>query len=59
MVFGNHDDEDEGVGGESGRKGKEGMVRMMQGLPLGVVERGPRDVHGVGNCVVRVWSADA
>ncbi|KAM5544157.1 hypothetical protein V8D89_002206 [Ganoderma adspersum] len=49
-VFGNHDDED----GMS----REAQLRYMQGLPYSLVERGPKDVHGVGNYVLKVKSAD-
>lgn len=50
-VFGNHDDED----GES----RESQLRYMQGLPYSLVEPGPKDIHGVGNYVLKVWSPDA
>ncbi|THH27295.1 hypothetical protein EUX98_g6887 [Antrodiella citrinella] len=50
-VFGNHDDED----GES----REHQIRYMQNLPYSLVEPGPRDIHGVGNYLLKVWSADA
>lgn len=49
-VFGNHD-EDDGVG-------KEAQVLLMKALPYSLVERGPKDVHGVGNYVLKVKSAD-
>ena len=49
-VFGNHDDED----GELRRD----QVRYMQGLPYSLVEAGPKDIHGVGNYVLKVYSAD-
>ncbi|KAH8103804.1 Metallo-dependent phosphatase [Cristinia sonorae] len=49
-VFGNHDDED----GDT----RERQVRYMQGLPYSLVQTGPRDIHGVGNYVLKVWSAD-
>lgn len=49
-VFGNHDDED----GMS----REAQVKFMQGLPFSLVQRGPRDIHGVGNYVLKVKSAD-
>ncbi|TCD62378.1 hypothetical protein EIP91_006960 [Steccherinum ochraceum] len=49
-IFGNHDDED----GES----RERQVRYMQSLPYSLVEPGPKDIHGVGNYVLKVWSAD-
>jgi DNA repair exonuclease SbcCD nuclease subunit len=50
VVFGNHDDEDGG--------GRAEQVKMMQTLPYSLVERGPSDVHGVGNYVLKVRSAD-
>lgn len=49
-VFGNHDDED----GMS----REAQIKYMRGLPYSMVERGPKDVHGVGNYVLKVKSAD-
>lgn len=53
-VFGNHDEED------SGRyQTKEEQIKMMQALPYSLVERGPKDIHGVGNYVLKVKSADA
>lgn len=50
-VFGNHDD-------ESGYP-KEDQIMLMKALPYSLVERGPKDVHGVGNYVLKVKSADA
>lgn len=49
-VFGNHDEEDGGK--------KIDQVRMMQALPYSLVERGPPDIHGVGNYLLKVKSAD-
>ncbi|KAG5653410.1 hypothetical protein H0H81_000697 [Sphagnurus paluster] len=49
-VFGNHDDED-------GLR-REDQLILMKGLPYSLVERGPKDVHGVGNYVLKVRSAD-
>jgi DNA repair exonuclease SbcCD nuclease subunit len=49
-VFGNHDDED--------GNGRAEQMRMMQALPYSLVERGPADIHGVGNYVLKVRSAD-
>ncbi|KAL4250483.1 hypothetical protein ABKN59_006972 [Abortiporus biennis] len=49
-VFGNHDSED----GESRTE----QVRYMQGLPYSLVEPGPQDIHGVGNYLLKVYSAD-
>lgn len=53
-VFGNHDDEDARERGL-----KKDQVKLMQGLPYSLVEAGPEDVHGVGNYVLKVYSADA
>lgn len=50
-VFGNHDDEN----GAS----REEQLDLMKALPYSLVERGPKDVHGVGNYVLKVLSADA
>lgn len=50
-VFGNHDGED--------GTWKEDQVKLMTGLPYSLIERGPKDVHGVGNYVLKVMSADA
>lgn len=50
-VFGNHDEEN----GEN----KEEQMKMMKALPYSLVERGPKDIHGVGNYVLKVMSADA
>jgi DNA repair exonuclease SbcCD nuclease subunit len=50
VVFGNHDDED--------GAGRAEQLRMMQQLPYALLERGPTDVHGVGNYVLKVKSAD-
>ena len=49
-VFGNHDDED----GETRRE----QMRYMQALPYSLVQPGPSDIHGVGNYVLKVYSAD-
>ena len=49
-VVGNHDDED----GLS----REDQNALMQGLPYSLVQRGPKDVHGVGNYLLKVYSAD-
>jgi len=50
-VFGNHDAED----GTS----REDQLMLMKALPYSLVERGPKDVLGVGNYVLKVMSADA
>lgn len=49
-VFGNHDDE-EGMS-------REDQMTLMAGMPYSVVEPGPKDIHGVGNYVLKVWSPD-
>ena len=51
-VFGNHDDED-------GDASREQQIKYMQGLPYSMVEQGPKDIHGAGNYVLKVKSADA
>ncbi|KAK7060853.1 Phosphatase dcr2 [Paramarasmius palmivorus] len=51
-VFGNHDSE------EGGKEMREDELRLMQGLPYSLVERGPKDVTGVGNYLLKVHSAD-
>jgi hypothetical protein len=50
-VFGNHDDEHE--------ISKDDQMKMLRALPYSLVEHGPRDVHGVGNYVLKFRSADA
>ncbi|KAK2463672.1 hypothetical protein APHAL10511_004423 [Amanita phalloides] len=50
-VFGNHDSE---VGAT-----RERQLEMMKYLPYSLVERGPKDIHGVGNYLLKVMSADA
>ena len=50
-VFGNHDEENGGS--------KEQQMALMKALPYSLVERGPKDIHGVGNYVLKVHSADA
>ncbi|KAI6149292.1 Metallo-dependent phosphatase-like protein [Pisolithus tinctorius] len=50
-VFGNHDDENGAVRAE--------QLKMMQALPYSLVERGPKDIHGVGNYVLKVRSGDS
>ena len=49
-MFGNHDDEDGAL--------KVEQMKLLQALPYSLVERGPKDVHGVGNYVLKVKSAD-
>jgi metallophosphoesterase superfamily enzyme len=50
-VFGNHDEED--------GMAKEQQMMLMKSLPYNMVERGPKDIHGVGNYVLKVYSPDA
>lgn len=49
-VFGNHDVED-GLA-------RAHQVALMKALPYSLVETGPRDIHGVGNYVLKVFSPD-
>lgn len=49
-IFGNHDEED--------GMAKEQQVALMKSLPYSLAERGPKDVHGVGNYVLKVYSPD-
>ncbi|KAI0271916.1 Metallo-dependent phosphatase [Russula aff. rugulosa BPL654] len=53
-VFGNHDAED-----ARGSGYRRDQIRLMQGLPYSLVQQGPEDIHGVGNYVLKVLSADA
>jgi hypothetical protein len=50
-VFGNQDEED----GEA----KRDQVWYVQGLSYSLVQAEPMDIHGVGNYVLKVKSADA
>lgn len=49
-IFGNHDDEDGDTRTE--------QIKYMQALPYSLVQQGPKDIHGVGNYVLKVYSAD-
>ena len=49
-VFGNHDDEDGTT--------RQDQIRFLQALPYNLVQAGPPDIHGVGNYVLKVRSAD-
>lgn len=49
-VFGNHDTDMGDI--------KEEELKLLQHLPYSLVQRGPEDVHGVGNYVLKVRSAD-
>jgi hypothetical protein len=53
-VFGNHDAED-----ARGSGYRRDQIRLMQGLPYSLVQPGPEDIHGVGNYVLKISSADA
>jgi len=50
-VFGNHDSE---IGAD-----REEQIQMMKALPYSLVERGPSDIHGEGNYMLKVKSADS
>jgi metallophosphoesterase superfamily enzyme len=50
-VFGNHDE-------ENGIR-KDEQMKLMKSMPYSLVQEGPKDVHGVGNYVLKVMSADA
>lgn len=50
VVFGNHDDESGGT--------REYQMKQLQALPYNLVDPGPKDIHGVGNYVLKVKSAD-
>ncbi|KAF8347706.1 Metallo-dependent phosphatase [Amanita rubescens] len=50
-VFGNHDAEDGAT--------REQQIELLKALPYSLVQRGPKDIHGVGNYLLKVWSADA
>ncbi|KAI0028898.1 Metallo-dependent phosphatase [Vararia minispora EC-137] len=52
-VFGNHDDED-----ARGAGTRRDQAKLMQGLPYSLMQPGPDDIHGVGNYVLKVHSAD-
>lgn len=49
-IFGNHDSE-EGMS-------REDQMTLLQGMPYSLTQRGPKDIHGVGNYVLKVYSAD-
>jgi predicted MPP superfamily phosphohydrolase len=49
-IFGNHDSED----GAS----REVQMTYLKALPYSLVEEGPKDIHGVGNYILKVRSAD-
>jgi len=53
-VFGNHDAED-----ARGSGFRRDQIKLMQGLPYSLVQAGPEDIHGVGNYVLKLLSADA
>lgn len=37
---------------------REDQIALLQGMPYSVTQRGPKDIHGVGNYVLKVNSAD-
>ncbi|KAJ3859665.1 Metallo-dependent phosphatase-like protein [Lentinula novae-zelandiae] len=49
-VFGNHDSEN--------GMDREDQMKLMEAMPYSLAQRGPRDLHGVGNYVLKVLSAD-
>jgi len=49
-IFGNHDD-------ENGLSRSDQMT-LMQGMPYSLAMPGPKDIHGVGNYALKVFSAD-
>jgi len=50
-VFGNHDSEN----GLS----REDQMALIQGMPYSMAMPGPKDIHGVGNYILKVYSPDA
>ena len=49
-IFGNHDSE---IG-----MSREDQAALLQGMPNSLTQAGPKDTHGVGNYVLKVYSAD-
>lgn len=49
-TLGNHDDE--------GTKDRPGLMDIIAALPYSLSERGPKDIHGVSNYYLPVYSAD-
>lgn len=49
-VLGNHDDEI--------THDREGLMDIIMSLPYSLSQRGPRDIHGVGNYILPVYSAN-
>jgi len=49
-IFGEHDS-------EVGLK-REDQITLMENMPYSLAQRGPKDIHGVGNYVLKVRSAD-
>lgn len=38
---------------------REDQITLLQGMPYSLTQRGPKDIHGVGNYLLKVFSADA
>jgi len=49
-ALGNHDDE--------GTRDRPGLMDIIMFLPYSVSEQGPKDIHGVGNYYLPVYSSD-
>jgi DNA repair exonuclease SbcCD nuclease subunit len=49
-IFGNHDDEND--------LSREEQMKLLEWLPYSLSRSGPPDVDGVGNYVLKVFSAD-
>jgi Calcineurin-like phosphoesterase len=50
VALGNHDDE--------GTKDRPGLMDIIMSLPYSVSQQGPKDIHGVGNYYLPVYSSD-
>ncbi|UCD50274.1 MAG: metallophosphoesterase family protein [Phycisphaerales bacterium] len=50
VALGNHDDE--------GTKDRPGLMDVITSLPYSLSQRGPKDIHGVGNYYLPVYSTD-
>jgi len=50
VALGNHDDE--------GTHDRAGLMDIIMSLPYAVSQRGPKDIHGVGNYYLPVYSSD-
>jgi predicted MPP superfamily phosphohydrolase len=49
-VFGNHDSED--------KLPRQDVMKLLEALPYSLSKAGPQEVYGVGNYVLKVFSAD-